>query len=287
MYIGKIAGLKIKISFLFLILIVTMGFFGMLIDGILMFLVVIVHELGHVIVAKKKYYGVESIEILPIGGVATINQSHYNQSSDEWYIALAGPMNNIFFIIVLVYLKDLIPYHDKLINYNMSLFFFNLLPAFPLDGGRLLKAHLTKEKSVYQSSRIVASLGILIGLVFVFLGIYYIKIEQTGFIYLGILGLFLTIAAYNEFKSTKYLPIKYSITKEVNTTNIRDGSLLICDNTALVKDIMKEIQTNKELIICVVDEAGEIIDMITEKTVIQAYQKGNGSKSIIEIFNTI
>lgn len=287
MYIGKIAGLKIKISSLFLMLMVTMGFFGMLVDGILMFLVVIVHELGHIMVAKRKNYSVESIELLPIGGVATINQSHYNQSADEWYIALAGPMNNIIFIIILVYFGNIIPYQEKLINYNLALFFFNLLPAYPLDGGRLLKAYLSKEKSVYDSSRIAASIGVMIGFAFSCLGIYYLTIKESGFLYLGILGFFLMVAAFNEYRGAKYLPIKYTFSKELNTANIREGTLLICNEITLVKDIMKEIQTNRELLITIVDNTGEVIDMITEKKIIQAYQKGLGSTKIIDVIDML
>ncbi len=285
MYIGKIAGIKLKISSLFFLLMVTMGFFNMLVDGIIIFFVVVVHELGHVFVAKGFQYNVTEIELLPIGGVATIDQSVYNHSSHEWYISVAGPLNNLIFIIIIMYFSKHIPYGDKLLGYNLSLFFFNLLPAYPLDGGRILKAFLSKSISLIHAQKIAILVGIIIGIIFLFLSGYYLYISQDSYLYLGILGFFLLISAIKELNRTKFLPVKLGITKMTSYEKIREGKTIICTKETKIKDIIKEVETNRELIVYIVDDNGEVIDVLTEFTIINAFNNGKGSKSVITLLD--
>lgn len=283
MYIGKIGGTKLKLNTLFLVLMILMGFLGMLIDGILIFIVVIIHELGHVIIAKRLKYQVESIELLPIGGVATISETHYKTSSDEWFIAGAGPFNNLLFIIILVFYKESIPYSTTLIEYNLTLFFFNLLPALPLDGGRLLKAYLTKDRPYQEAKKIAAILGIIVGLLIVSISGFYFLTNLNNPLYLSILGIFLTISAFKEYSNSKYLPVRLGFFKDTSLNEITEGKVVICPLTTPVRVVMKELETNRDLLICIVDPHGEVVDMITEKIIVEEYNKGNGAKTLQDI----
>lgn len=283
MYIGKIGGTKLKLNNLFLCLMLFMFIFGMAIDSILIFVVVIVHELGHVIVAKKMKYQVESIELLPIGGVATISDAHYKSASDEWFIAWAGPFNNLLFIVILTFYKESTPYSDILIQYNLTLFFFNLLPALPLDGGRIIKATLSKNRSYVEANKIAALFGIFIGLLMIGLSGYYYMTRLNSPVYLFILGLFLSISAFKEYKNSTYLPVRIGFAKATNNNRIIEGKLVICPLHTPIRDVIKELETNRDLIIFVVDQKGEIVDMLTEKIVVDKYNKGHGSKTLKQL----
>lgn len=262
---------------------ILMSFLGMLIEGILIFIVVIIHELGHVIVAKRLKYQVESIELLPIGGVATISETHYKSSSDEWFIAGAGPFNNLLFIIVLIFYKELIPHSTTLIEYNLTLFFFNLLPALPLDGGRLLKAYLTKDRPYQEAKKVAAALGIIVGLLILSISGYYLLTDLNNSVYLSILGLFLTISAFKEYSNAKYLPVRLGFSKETSLSEIVEGKVIICPLNSPIRVVMKEIETNRNLVICIVDSRGEVVDMITEKIIVEEYKKGNGAKTLQDV----
>ncbi|SES66107.1 M50 family metallopeptidase [Anaerobranca gottschalkii] len=278
MYIGRLAGINLKLNNLFLVMIICMGLLGMLVDSLLIFLVVIVHEIGHVIVAKKLNYDVESIELLPIGGVAKIYEGDYNKSSDEWFIALSGPINNILFVIVLLF----IPGSDRLIKYNLTLFMFNLLPAFPLDGGRLLKAKLAKKRSMVEAKKLASIVGIIIGLTILSMAYFYYYIK-ADFLYLSILGFFLIISAIKEYKSAKFLPIRMGIGKEEKIIDIVEGKILICSLRVKINEIIKHLETDRGILICIIDEKGEVVDLITDKKVLQVYNKGLGNLTLKQL----
>ncbi|SHJ95451.1 stage IV sporulation protein FB [Anaerobranca californiensis DSM 14826] len=278
MYIGRLAGIDLKLNNLFLVLIICMGLLGMLVDSLLIFLVVIVHEIGHVIVAKKLNYHVESIELLPIGGVAKIYEGDYNKSSDEWFIALSGPVNNILFIIVLLFF----PQSDRLIKYNLTLLIFNLLPAFPLDGGRLLKAKLAKDRPMIEAKKLASIIGVIIGLTILAMAYFYYYIN-VDYLYLSILGFFLIISAIKEYKAAKFLPLRMGIVKEDNKIDILEGKILICSLRVKINQIIKHLETDRGILICIIDEKGEVVDLITDKRILQIYNQGLGNLSLQQL----
>jgi len=119
---------------------------------ILLFVCVVLHEFGHILVARR--YGIQAPEVtlLPIGGVASL-QSMPEKPSQEFAIAIAGPAVNFVIAIVLLLLvgsfnsADLARLDDprislvaRLADANLFLAVFNLIPAFPMDGGRVLRA---------------------------------------------------------------------------------------------------------------------------------------------------
>jgi Zn-dependent protease/CBS domain-containing protein len=191
-YLFSIRGIGIRMHITFpLILIWGAVQFGMLsnrgmegaIFGIvvtlLLFAVVVLHELGHSFAAQ--YYGVEvkRIVLLPIGGVAQLGSIPENPVQ-EFVIAIAGPLVNfvlagIFFVAGLAIGQDVSLSFSTIIesmgqltpasifNYvffsNLFLGVFNLLPAFPMDGGRVLRALLATQMNYARATVIAASVG--------------------------------------------------------------------------------------------------------------------------------
>lgn len=193
--IGTVAGIGIFLHWTFLLFVV--GIFALAVYqgntvgaalawiGLILavFACVVLHELGHALTAR--YYDVPTrdITIYPIGGIARLERIP-EESMKEFWIALAGPLVNLALAFVLAFLilatggalapADVLApggghFLAKLMWLNLVLFGFNLLPAFPMDGGRILRALLATRLAYPRASQIAANVGqgmaILFGLV--------------------------------------------------------------------------------------------------------------------------
>ena len=172
--IGRAFGIPIRVHILLVILLPVLAtlysdnfVFGLLlVVGV--FTSVALHELGHSVVAMRKGCYVKEIVLSPIGGVAKMSNIP-SKPMDEFLIAIAGPavslalgLLGIFSISQLFFLLGVI---------NLMLFGFNLLPCFPMDGGRVLRAFLAHRKGRLQATRIAAEVGKYFCILFIIFGV--------------------------------------------------------------------------------------------------------------------
>ena len=152
---------------------------------IALFLCVVLHEYGHALAARRFGIATKDITLLPIGGVARLERIPDKPNQELW-VALAGPAVNVVIALVLgAYL--LLTGHfepvrqiglthgmflERLLFANLFLVGFNLIPAFPMDGGRVLRALLAKRMEYGRATRIAASVGQGLAFVFGFLGLF-------------------------------------------------------------------------------------------------------------------
>lgn len=119
---------------------------GYFIEVITLFCIVLIHELGHVAVAREVGWRVTEVQLLPFGGVATIDEEESSDPLDEIVVALAGPFMNVAMIFVsfLFWWCDLwtTEWTSFFMKSNLMIAGFNLLPIWPLDGGRIVQALL-------------------------------------------------------------------------------------------------------------------------------------------------
>jgi Zn-dependent protease/CBS domain-containing protein len=180
--IGRIAGTDIKVHLTFLLIVglwALRGYEGGGLSGALagalallaLFACVLLHEFGHVLMARRFGVATPDVILLPIGGVARLERIP-DVPRQELLIALAGPAVTLAIIVVLylfglltgapIDVDQLSPYRPSLallLAMNTTLLLFNLIPAFPMDGGRVLRALLSSRLGLVRGTRIAASLG--------------------------------------------------------------------------------------------------------------------------------
>lgn len=147
---------------------------------------VVLHEFGHALTARRFGIGTKNITLLPIGGVATLERMP-EDPKQEIAVALAGPAVNFgIAIIIWVWMSlngipfqgaqlDQIhgPFLERLLAVNIILAVFNLIPAFPMDGGRVLRAVLALQMDHNQATQIAAKVGQGLALFFGLIGLLY------------------------------------------------------------------------------------------------------------------
>lgn len=178
--IARIGGIDIRVHPLMLVLVALVALDGATAgpggvwDGVswlvLVFSCVLVHELAHSVVARRLHVGVRDIVLLPIGGVSEMERLP-ERPGDELRIAAAGPLTSTALAVAAASLNGLTGGHlfpvdfangsflHRLAWFNAVLAGFNLLPAFPLDGGRVLRAALSLRSSLEPATRTAARVG--------------------------------------------------------------------------------------------------------------------------------
>ncbi len=195
--IGRIAGIDLYVHMTFLILLGWVGLSYYLarhsardaLSGIgfilALFGIVVLHELGHALTARRFGITTRDITLLPIGGVSRLERIP-DQPKQELLVALAGPAVNVVLAAILLAVLALgsgpAPYSavgqagggflSQMLWINVSLAAFNLLPAFPMDGGRVLRALLALRMDYVRATQIAAAVGQGIALVFGFIGLF-------------------------------------------------------------------------------------------------------------------
>jgi len=178
--LGSLAGIPIRIhvTFVFFLAWVAMSYSlrgvgaSATFEGIALvlcvFAAIVVHELGHALVARR--YGIHTREILllPIGGVASLERIP-EKPSQELAVALVGPAINLAIAQALYFVPG--AFALQLLYINIGLALFNLIPAFPMDGGRVLRSVLAMRMGNERATDIAAQLGKVFAVVFVAIGL--------------------------------------------------------------------------------------------------------------------
>jgi Zn-dependent protease/predicted transcriptional regulator len=195
--LGEFAGIGVYVHATFLLLLVWVAIVHWLDGGSLksvisgltfvlaLFACVVLHEFGHAFAARR--YGIKTrdITLLPIGGVARLERMPEKPAQELW-VALAGPAVNVAIAgLLFAWLTATAaieplgaldvtsgPFLERLLVVNISLVLFNLIPAFPMDGGRVLRALLAMNMEYTRATQIAAAIGQGLALVLGFVGLF-------------------------------------------------------------------------------------------------------------------
>jgi Zn-dependent protease len=195
--IARIAGVELRIHLTFLVLIawlaVSYWITGKSLHGVIggvgfilaLFACVLLHEFGHVLAARQFGIRTRDITLLPIGGLAHLERMPEVPSHEAW-IAAAGPAVNVAIAVVLdswlMFMNTWQPFSqlhltagsflERLMLANVTLVVFNLIPAFPMDGGRILRALLSSRMGHTRGTEVAASVGQVFAFVMGLIGLF-------------------------------------------------------------------------------------------------------------------
>ncbi len=227
--IGKVAGIQIAVhwSWIFIFALLTWSFASsggildiypdwpterkvaaaVVISGIF-FASILLHELSHSLVAKAKGIPVRSITLFVFGGVSSLGREAQT-AKEEFQIAIVGPLMSLllgaFFAILWLALRPVAPKEASIASYlafiNTVLALFNMLPGYPLDGGRVLRAIMwARNHNVLRATRIAARTGTGVAYLLMAAGAIQFYFSPIGGIWMFMIGLFLRNASTGSYE---------------------------------------------------------------------------------------
>jgi Zn-dependent protease len=295
---GRLFGveLRVHLTFFFLLLFVwltesargnTNAGRGLALVGIV-FGSVVLHELGHALLARRAGIPAKAIILLPIGGVTLFDEAHHPLGPGiftwkrDMRIALAGPLVNLLIALAVggvlqamfpqvhlwaqpyVYSGNL---PRALVWCNLGLALFNLLPAYPLDGGRILRAMLARRLDPVRATRRAVSIGQVFATLFMLAGIAW-----PNFVGLTMIGFFLFIAAQLEDRSAVFQSVLEAVRLEdIMLTDFATLSPADTLEDALEKAV-HSLQDDFPVI-----RGSDMVGVISKQKILQALRaEGNG-----------
>ncbi|HYO08750.1 MAG TPA: site-2 protease family protein [Tepidisphaeraceae bacterium] len=290
--VARVGGIEVRIHVTFLLLLAWIAFAywsrggpaaaarGLIFIGVL-FLCVLLHEFGHALAAAR--YGIKTpdITLLPIGGVARL-QRMPDRPIEEFVVAIAGPLVNVVIAAaiflglgVAVRLHENVPLDNpnvpvltRIMWVNVWLVLFNLIPAFPMDGGRVLRALLATRMNYARATQIAARVGQLAAFAFALVGLLYNP-------FLIFIALFVYIGAAQEAAQTQMREVaRHSAAGDAMITDFR-----VLPATATLGDAADALLATHQREFPVADGAGAIVGLLTRDDLIAGLkQAGAGAR---------
>ncbi|GIW80722.1 MAG: protease [Gemmatales bacterium] len=294
--IGEVAGIGIYVHATFVILIAWLAMshwlaernVAMVLAGVgfilALFGCVLLHELGHALAAKR--YGIKTrdITLLPIGGLARLERMP-DDPKQELVVALAGPAVNVVIAAVLAVVMSLTstfvpaenvgivegPFLQRLLTVNIILVLFNLLPAFPMDGGRVLRALLAMRMEYTTATHVAASIGQAMAFLFGMIGLFFNP-------FLLFIALFVWIGAAQEASMVQMktalggIPVSRAMLTDFKTVSPHDS----------LRDVIELTLTGSQKDFPVV-ENGKVVGILTQGDLLAALARRGSDVPVAEV----
>ncbi|WMJ82351.1 M50 family metallopeptidase [Clostridium sp. MB40-C1] len=258
-----------KVFMIYIIVLIIIGFKGKV---IISFLFVFMHELTHYITARKMGFKGFDIEILPIGAVLHLKDLDDAEPKEDIIISMSGPLFNLVAALIFGVLKNF--FYSEYFNFiylsNMALAIFNLLPAFPLDGGRILRDILSIKTYYKRANKITVNISFIVGFMMIICSLIVWRLKSLNLSIL-IIGFFIIISSYKEKERIVYLIMgdiirkKYKFLKRGYIDN-RSVSIY-CKKTLL--EALSIVDKNKYNIFIVLDEDMKTIGITYEESLVE------------------
>ena len=179
---------------------------------------IIIHEIGHFIIAKFLKIDVVKIYLYPLGGISKFNMDQNISLLKEFLILIFGP---IFQILAYLFLSKILPqYQNMIMIYHYSILIFNLLPIYPLDGGKLVNLLLSgvfSFKFSYYFSIIIS---------YFFVGLFFLFNFKNLNINLFLVIIFLLFKITREYKNFNYCYQKFLLERYLENYNFKDTKII-------------------------------------------------------------
>lgn len=306
--IGRVFGIDIKVHWTFLLLLIFFATLGYLQAGhllgaalttgliLVLFLFVLLHELGHSLVARRLGIEISDITLLPIGGMARMKDLP-ERALDEVKISLAGPPVNLLLagiFYTIAYLGfGVSPFAFPSLGavespmgsvfaylgfVNFLLAVFNLLPAFPMDGGRVLRGLLSTRMSRVRATDIASAVGQTFAAFFFLFGLL------TGNFILAFIAVFVWLGAQGEAQMVRQRELTRGLTvSDVMGNRPHTKTFAPYHNFG---QVLEEAVHGYQEDFPVVDEEGRLVGMITRSEILAAAHSPDRFRNVRDLMKT-
>ncbi|MBF8378743.1 M50 family metallopeptidase [Alicyclobacillus mali] len=280
---------RVKIHPLLLVTALAACLAHMFLQVAILFVCVLLHELGHAAVARSLGYKVDQIELLPFGGaVRLLNGDLGCQPRHEAVVAIAGPMVNLGLgWVALAFAASGLSSSEAYqtwVTLNLWIGVFNLLPCLPLDGGRLWRANRSRTigyaratEGAYRMAFVVSALFMALGVIAFFAGRPHIGAL--------VLGLFLAITAWQGLRDVRIDIIRFLDGKRGRSGSTTRVRALAARMDAPIREVVRQFAPDRVHLVYVLDDAGRVVDIVEEREIIEAVFSGAWDTPVRELSN--
>lgn len=270
---------KLKIHPLFVALLLGSVFLGMFRDTLTLFLLILFHELGHGLTANALGYEVQEVSLLPFGGVAKLAYGDIGfRPRHEALVAIAGPLVNLGIALFGFTLGALHLWSDSftqlVLHLNLWIAVFNLLPALPLDGGRILRAARSRRIGYEVATREAYRMAFTLSILLFTIGVSSL---WAGHPHVGmlVLGLFLFVSAYTGRRDVRMDTMRFLDAKRArNLQSPQEIRAIAAPKETSVKEVVVQFAPDRYHLVYVMGERGEVQTVLEEDALLDAVFEG-------------
>lgn len=281
MELGKVAGISLRVHPSFLLILIIYGVLGLATQAILIFTLVIGHELTHLIAARAYGFRVTGLEVFPLGGVAYFDDIFEGKKIEESFMALAGP----FFNLILLSIAQGLRWQgwwsgiwaEDFVRYNFWLAAFNLIPVLPLDGGRVVRAMFSSTFGFVKVTKALSWAGKWIGIgIVVFVLLTWARNGlQEGSLFLLFLAGFFWLAGNKEIASARVTFLRQLTHKKEELLRrglMKSKWITVHGETPLIR-IVEELTPDRYALISLANEEFGTAKTLTETEVLEGMMR--------------
>lgn len=277
-------GIRFRLHPLFVLMLAVSAMIGHFVELIVLFGVVLIHELGHVAAARWFGWRVLEVRLLPFGGVAVVDAADGANSRQEAAVALAGPLQNLVMIGLAFFFRRAgfwpDDWADYFIQVNLAIGLFNLLPAEPLDGGKVLSAWVSRHAAMWPTLLAGSVIGLIIS---AGMAVYALMQWPDAGLKANLLLITGFLAFHNayEWKNRHFRFLRFLLRRQ------RDGGLLSERQQAAnviaaleplpANAIFKRFMRERYHLIAVLDDRGKVRRVYSEKELLDDFFHANGA----------
>ena len=282
---------ELHISNFFLVFIPLVLAAGFTVEYLIAFFSISVHELSHIAAARSKGCRLRIIKFMPAGISATIDEG-YRTKLDSVIIYSSGPVANILLAVASFSINLVLMHPSDYLRFfalsNIYLAAFNMIPAFPLDGGRILNEILSDRIGLISAGKHLRRLAFILSAAFIILGIYQLINSRINFCLL-IIGIYIMIIFRTGKMEASLMNIKQIIFRRsrILKKGIYPARDLVAMKSMLLGDTIKNMDFDRFHFVHVLDDDFKILRVFSENEIMESMLKYNGDMTFEELIKKV
>ncbi|MGO4372630.1 M50 family metallopeptidase [Paenibacillus sp. 2TAB19] len=290
----KWKGIVWSVHPLFVMIMLASVFTGYFAELLTLFLLVIVHELGHVIMARSFGWTVREVKLLPFGGVAEVEEAGGVSAAEDAMVAIAGPLQNLWMGLAAWGCGQLGLWDADWATYvwkaNLMIGMFNLLPIYPLDGGKLLQAALSYVMNYYSMLIWSARISLLLSACMIIGSLLPWLIYADGIqLNLLVVGFFLIMTNWTYSRNRPFLFYRFLMHRGRVAARVltrgEQASPLIVSGRQSILSVARLFRRERYHLIYLVEPYDKQVKVLPEQTIVEGcLSDHNPNRAVLELF---